>query len=164
MMTFTGRVWKFGDDINTDIMYPGFALQLPVEEAAQHMFYEHRPGWVEQVQPGDILVGGTNFGIGSSRPVPLLARHLGIVCILAEEFNSLFIRNCVNYGLPALEIRGVSTLFDEGDTATVHVEEARVRNDSTESELRGDAWPDFVLDIIRGGGLVERLRGEGYVA
>lgn len=164
MMSFTGRVWKFGDDINTDIMFPGFALQLPVEEAAQHMFYDHRPGWANEVEPGDILVAGRNFGIGSSRPVPLLARHLGIACILAEEFNSLFIRNCVNYGLPALEMRGVSTLFEEGHTATVLFDEAHVRNDSTESELRGDAWPGFVLEIIRGGGLVEKLRGEGYVA
>lgn len=88
----SGRAWVFGDEINTDDMYPGFAMKLPVPEAARHMFDATRPDWPQLVRPGDIVVGGRNFGLGSSRPVALLFQELGVRCLLAEEFNSLFLR------------------------------------------------------------------------
>jgi 3-isopropylmalate/(R)-2-methylmalate dehydratase small subunit len=139
-------------------------LQLPVEEAIKHVLYAHRPGWSEQVKPGDIIVAGKNFGIGSSRPVPMLLRRLGITCVIADEINSLFTRNCVNYALPVLEIAGVSDIFLEGDTATIYFTEGKVQNDRTGELVHGEAWPPFVLDIIKAGGLVESLRKQGYVA
>src|SRR5699024_5024744 len=97
-----GRAWRFGDTSTTDELYPRFALRLPVEEASWRMFHSVRPGWPEQVTPGDIVVAGRNFGLGSSRAVPLLFQHLGVSCLVAEYFNSLFLRNCINYGLPAI--------------------------------------------------------------
>jgi 3-isopropylmalate/(R)-2-methylmalate dehydratase small subunit len=119
----TGRAWVFGDSINTDAMYPGFAMKLPVPEAARHVFYDLRPGWTEQVRPGDIVAAGRNFGIGSSRPVAALMRQLGVAALVAEEFNSLFLRNSINNGLPALAVPGVRGLVQEADQVTVHLAE-----------------------------------------
>jgi 3-isopropylmalate/(R)-2-methylmalate dehydratase small subunit len=96
----TGRVWVFGDNLNTDAMYPAFAMKMDPPEAAKHVFYEVRPGWTEQVAAGDIVVAGANFGVGSSRPVAALFVELGVAGLVAEEFNSLFFRNAVNAGQP----------------------------------------------------------------
>jgi 3-isopropylmalate/(R)-2-methylmalate dehydratase small subunit len=162
-LTRSGKVWKFGDRVNTDELYPGFAMKLPLDEAARYVFHATRPDWVDQVQPGDIVVGGRSFGMGSSRPVPLLFKRLGVSCILAEHFNSLFFRNCVNYGLPALAVAGVSELFTEGDIAEVDVAAATVRNRGTGAQLTTEALPEFVLDIMRAGGLNRMLRQRGLV-
>jgi 3-isopropylmalate/(R)-2-methylmalate dehydratase small subunit len=77
-LVISGRVWVFGDDLNTDAMYPAFAMKMEPAEAAKHIFYEVRPGWPDQVSPGDIVVAGKNFGLGSSRPVAALFTELGI--------------------------------------------------------------------------------------
>jgi 3-isopropylmalate/(R)-2-methylmalate dehydratase small subunit len=159
-----GRVWIFGDDVNTDEMYPGFAMKLPVEEAARHMFDATRPEWPGLVGPGDVLVGGRRFGLGSARPVPLLLRTLGVECVLAEEFTSLFLRNCVNHGLPALAVPGVSAAFEEGDVAEIDIEEASVLNTRTGTRLTGTPYPEFVLDLLRGGGVEADLRARGFLA
>ena len=92
----------FGDNLNTDAMYPAFAMKMDPPEAAKHIFYEVRPGWTDQVSPGDIVLAGKNFGLGSSRPVASLFTELGVAGLVAEEFNSLFFRNAVNAGLPAM--------------------------------------------------------------
>ncbi|HEY0808498.1 MAG TPA: 3-isopropylmalate dehydratase, partial [Pseudonocardiaceae bacterium] len=110
-MTITGRVWVFGDSLNTDAMYPAFAMKMDIPEAAQHVFHNVRPGWTDEVGRGDIVIAGRNFGVGSSRPVATLFRHLGVAALVAEEFNSLFLRNAINAGLPALTAPGVPTLF-----------------------------------------------------
>lgn len=159
-----GRVWLFGDAVNTDEMYPGFAMRLPVHEAAQHMFDATRPDWPALVRAGDIMVGGRRFGLGSARPVPLLLRELGVCCVLAEEFSSLFLRNCINHGLPALAMPGVRAAFDEGNVAEVDVIAARVRNASTGHELVGKPYPPLVLELLRHGGVEARLRSHGYLA
>jgi hypothetical protein len=96
-----GRVWVVGDSVTTDAVYPGFAMKLPIPEAAQHVFYNMRPEWTKEVRPGDIVVAGHNFGLGSSRPVASLFQHLCVQVLIAAEFNSLFLRNCINFGLPA---------------------------------------------------------------
>ena len=114
-MSATGRAWVFGDEVNTDDMYPAFAMRLPMAEAAAHMFNASRPGWPALVRPGDIVVGGRNFGLGSSRPVPMLFKELGIAGLVAEQFNSLFYRNCINYGLLALTVPDARELITEGD-------------------------------------------------
>ena len=98
--TITGRVWVFGDSVDTDAMYPAFAMKLDVPEASKHVFYQLRPGWTDLLEPGDIVIAGKNFGVGSSRPVAALFRHLGVAALVAEEFNSLFFRNAINAGLP----------------------------------------------------------------
>ena len=97
-----GRVWLFADDnINTDLMMPQSVFAKSLEEQMRNVFATYRPGWVEQVRAGDILVGGRNFGTGSSRPGSLLLKRLGIAALVAESINGLFYRNCINYALPA---------------------------------------------------------------
>ncbi len=159
----TGRVWMFGDGVNTDELYPGFAMKLPISEAARYMFSATRPSWVDEVAAGDIVIGGRGFGMGSSRPVPLLFKKLGVSCVLAEQFNSLFFRNCVNYGLPALGVPGVSELFTEGDRAEVDVAAGVVTNVTSGGRLTTPPLPGFVLDILRSGGLRAMLRARGFI-
>src|SRR5258708_18255147 len=103
-MRFTGKLWVFGDDLNTDAMYPGFAMKMDPPEAAKHVFYEVRPGWTDQVAAGDIVVAGSNFGGGSSRPVATLFAALGVAGLVTEEVNSLVFRNAVNPGLAAITV------------------------------------------------------------
>lgn len=133
----TGRVWVVGDSVTTDAMYPAFAMKLPVAEAARHVFYELRPGWTDQVQLGDIVVAGRNFGLGSSRPVAALFRELGVAALMAEEFNSLFLRNCINHGLPALTVPGVTRSFTDGDTARLDFAEGWAENLGSGTRLAG---------------------------
>jgi 3-isopropylmalate/(R)-2-methylmalate dehydratase small subunit len=157
----TGRAWVFGDSIDTDAMYPGFAMKLPIPEAAQHVFYDLRPGWTEQVRPGDIVVAGRNFGIGSSRPVAALMRQLGVTALVAEEFNSLFLRNSINNGLPALTVPGVRGLVQEGDQVTVHLAEGWL--EAGGRRVTVPPLPRMVLDILDAGGLIARLTADGYL-
>ncbi|GHE05092.1 LeuD/DmdB family oxidoreductase small subunit [Streptomyces alanosinicus] len=159
----TGKVWVVGDGVTTDAMYPAFAMKLPVPEAARHVFYELRPGWTDEVSPGDIVVAGRNFGLGSSRPVAALFRELGVAALVAEEFNSLFLRNCINHGLPALTVPGVTAAF--GDGAVMRLDFAAGWAEHTGSGLRlaGGALPPLVLDILAAGGVLPRLAREGYV-
>jgi 3-isopropylmalate/(R)-2-methylmalate dehydratase small subunit len=157
----TGRAWVFGDSIDTDAMYPGFAMKLPIPEAAQHVFYDLRPGWTEQVRPGDIVVAGRNFGIGSSRPVAALMRQLGVTALVAEEFNSLFLRNSINNGLPALTVPGVRRLVQEGDQVTVHLAEGWL--EAGGRRVTVPPLPRMVLDILDAGGLIARLTADGYL-
>jgi 3-isopropylmalate/(R)-2-methylmalate dehydratase small subunit len=162
-LVLTGRVWMFGDRVNTDDLYPGFAMKLPIAEAARHMFDATRPTWVDEVAPGDIVIGGHAWGMGSSRPVPLLFKKLGVAAVLAEQFNSLFFRNCVNYGLPALNVPGITALFTEGDTARVDVAAGLVENVTRGGRCQGDQLPGFVLDIVRAGGLRPMLKARGLI-
>ncbi|MGW7530003.1 LeuD/DmdB family oxidoreductase small subunit [Streptomyces sp. NPDC054783] len=159
----TGKVWVVGDSVTTDAMYPAFAMKLPVPEAARHVFYELRPGWTEQVETGDVVVAGRNFGLGSSRPVAALFRELGVAALVAEEFNSLFLRNCINHGLPALTVPGVTGAFADGDTARLDFAEGWVENTATGARVDGGALPALVLDILAAGGILPKLVREGYV-
>jgi 3-isopropylmalate/(R)-2-methylmalate dehydratase small subunit len=157
----TGRAWVFGDSIDTDAMYPGFAMKLPVPEAAKHVFYDLRPGWTDQVRPGDIVVAGRNFGIGSSRPVAALMRQLGVAALVAEEFNSLFLRNAINNGLPALTVPGVRGLVADGDQVTIHLAEGWL--EAGGQRVTVPPLPEMVLDILDAGGLLPRLTADGYL-
>jgi 3-isopropylmalate/(R)-2-methylmalate dehydratase small subunit len=158
-----GRAWVFGDSVDTDNMYPGFAMKLPMEEAAKHVFYDLRPGWAEEVQSGDIVIAGRNFGIGSSRPVAQLFRELGVAALVAEEFNSLFFRNSINFGLPALTIPGISAAIGDGDPVRLDVGAARIERVADGRTLEGVKLPDFVLDIVAQGGLMAKLASDGYL-
>jgi 3-isopropylmalate/(R)-2-methylmalate dehydratase small subunit len=159
-----GRAWVFGDSVDTDNMYPGFAMRLPIEEAAKHVFYDLRPGWAAEVATGDVVVAGKNFGIGSSRPVAALFKQLGVAALVAEEFNSLFFRNSINFGLPAVTIPGVATTINDGDQIRLNVRAAIVQRPADGAELHGTPMPDFVFDIVAGGGLMAKLASDGYLA
>jgi 3-isopropylmalate/(R)-2-methylmalate dehydratase small subunit len=159
----SGRVWVFGDALNTDAMYPAFAMKMELAEAAQHVFYEVRPGWTGLVGVGDVVVAGRNFGVGSSRPVASLFRHLGVAALVAEEFNSLFFRNAVNAGLPALTVPGVSEVFSDGDTGSFDIGTGEYRNETTGVSGRAAPLPPLILDILASGGILPRLAEQGYL-
>ena len=161
-LKFTGKVWVFGDDLNTDAMYPAFAMKMDPPEAARHVFYEVRPGWTDEVAPGDIVVAGRNFGVGSSRPVAALFA-VGVAGLVADEFNSLFFRNAVNAGLPAMALPDATALFDEGDTGTFDLSDGGWRNDTTGESGSVPRLPDLILDIISSGGVMPRLADQGYL-
>jgi 3-isopropylmalate/(R)-2-methylmalate dehydratase small subunit len=162
-LVITGKVWMFGDDLNTDAMYPAFAMKMEPPEAAKHIFYEVRPGWTDQVCPGDIVVAGKNFGLGSSRPVAALFTELGVAGLVAEEFNSLFFRNAVNAGLVAMTVPDATKVFREGDTGTFDLGDGSWRNETTGVSGSVPKLPDLVLDIISAGGVMRRLAAQGYL-
>lgn len=162
--TFTGRVWKFGDDINTDLVIPNFAVLLPREEQPQYCFSANRPGWVDEVQPGDVLIAGRNFGVGSARNIGDVFQLLGISGIVAESFNGLGLRNCINVGMPSLPCPGVLDAFDEGDVAEVDWTAGAVRNVTKGTVLHGNPVPKALQDLVIAGGVENVLRKEGYLA
>jgi 3-isopropylmalate/(R)-2-methylmalate dehydratase small subunit len=162
-LRLSGKVWVFGDNLNTDAMYPAFAMKMEPSEAAKHIFYEVRPGWTDQVSTGDIVVAGKNFGLGSSRPVAALFVQLGVAGLVAEEFNSLFFRNAVNSGLPAITIPEATSVFREGDTATFDLSDGSWRNDTTGASGAVPRLPDLILGIIESGGVLPRLAEQGYL-
>jgi 3-isopropylmalate/(R)-2-methylmalate dehydratase small subunit len=162
-MSITGKVWVFGDNLNTDDMYPAFAMKMDPPEASRHVFYEVRPGWTDVVSPGDMVVAGKNFGLGSSRPVAALFAELGVAGLVAEEFNSLFFRNAVNAGLPAMTLPEATTVFSEGDTGTFDLSSGAWRNDTTGASGSVPKLPELILDIISSGGVLPRLAAQGYL-
>jgi 3-isopropylmalate/(R)-2-methylmalate dehydratase small subunit len=158
-----GRAWVFGDSVDTDNMYPGFAMKLSLQEAAKHVFYDLRPGWTDQVAAGDIVVAGRNFGIGSSRPVAQLFLELGVAALVAEEFNSLFLRNSVNFGLPAVTVPGAAKAIADGSTVRLDIPRGRIEPSGGGAQLQGAPLPEFVLDILAQGGLLPKLAADGYL-
>jgi 3-isopropylmalate/(R)-2-methylmalate dehydratase small subunit len=162
-MLIRGRVWKFGDDINTDLIMPQVVFPLPLEEQVRYVFQANRPGWIDQVRTGDIIVAGRNFGTGSSRPGAQLLRKLGIRCLVADSINGLFFRNCVNFALPPIECPGVSQLFREGEEAEVNLESGTVKNTHSGHTLQGVQLPPFLLEIIHSGGITAMLETQGYL-
>lgn len=163
-MKFKAKVWKFGDNINTDLILPVQAFYLTPQEQARFVFHANRPGWVDLVQPGDILLGGRNFGMGSSRPAARSLKNLGLACLVAHSVNGLFFRNCVNFAFPALECPGVFDAFAEGDVAEVDFEAAMVRNATRDRTLQARALPRELLDLVKAGGIYPLLEKEGLIA
>jgi 3-isopropylmalate/(R)-2-methylmalate dehydratase small subunit len=162
--TFTGKVWTFGHDINTDLVIPNFAVLMSLEEQLTHCFSANRPGWVEEVEAGDVLVVGRNFGVGSARNIGAVFHGLGISGIVAESFNGLGMRNCINAGLPSLPCPGVLEVFDEGDVAEVDWTSGQVVNRTSGATTDGSPIPGQLQEIILGGGVEGVLRREGYLA
>ena len=161
---FKGRVWLVGDNINTDLVLPNKAFYLTHEEQAMYVFSANRPGWAEQVKKGDILIGGRNFGMGSSRAAARSLKNLGLSCLLAESLNGLFLRNCVNFAFPALECPGVHAAFAEGEEAEVEFENAKVRNITRDQSLPGKPLPSSLMTLVQAGGVYQLLEREGLIA
>lgn len=162
--TFTGKVWTFGHDINTDLAIPNFAVLMPVEEQLQHCFSANRPGWVDEVEAGDVMVVGRNFGVGSGRNIGAVFKGLGVSGIVADSFNGLGLRNCVNSGMPSLPCPGALEAFEEGDVAEVDWSTGVVRNVTRDTELHGNPIPPGLRDTVLAGGVEDMLRSEGYLA
>lgn len=159
-----GKVWVFGDDINTDLIAPTPYIYMPAKDQAKHVFEANRPGWVNEMMPGDIIVAGHNFGMGSSRPAPMVLTALSLGCVLADSINALFFRNCVSFGLLALECPGVSKMFQEGQRARVSFQDFTVENIETGAKLNGLAVPPALVDMMKAGGLFPLLEKEGLIA
>jgi 3-isopropylmalate/(R)-2-methylmalate dehydratase small subunit len=158
---YTGRVWKFGDEIDTEVMLPASAMLLPESEWPKYCFSANRPGWVAMVKQGDIIVAGKNLGIGSSRPSARVLKSLGITCLLAESINGLFLRNSINFGLAALPCVGIHSAFDEGDIAEIHFRTGVIKNLSKGKEIKTAPLPDLLINIVEAGGLISMLDANG---
>ncbi|OGA22396.1 MAG: hypothetical protein A3I02_06660 [Betaproteobacteria bacterium RIFCSPLOWO2_02_FULL_67_26] len=160
MFVSKGKVWKFGDNISTDHIKPGFTRGTTIKEQAQYCMRAIRPEFAQQVKPGDVIVGGRNFGCGSSRPAAQNFMALGIGCAVAESFSRLFFRSSINLGFPLLYCSGVSGAFDEGDVLEADFESGVVRNLTSGKVLQAEPLLDVPMRILRAGGVVEILRKE----
>lgn len=154
----TGRVWKFGDDIDTDVLAPGLYMKGPIEELARHCLESVDPDFAGQVREGDVLVAGENFGIGSSREqAAQVLKTLGLTAVIARSFGGIFYRNAINFGLPALVCDDVSGL-NAGDEIEVDPSTGFIFNKSTKTTATSRALPEHLLKIISAGGLVPWLK------
>ena len=157
MAQYTGKVWILGDDIDTDIIIPTEYLALKtIEDMKQYGFSPLRPELAGQIQPGDIIVAGKNFGCGSSREqAPEVIKALGIPCIIAKSFARIFYRNALNNGLLLLEQPELHDVVKEGDTITVTVNEDV---DYNGKKYPIASLPENLMEIIEAGGLVKAMR------
>ena len=157
MAQYTGKVWVLGDDIDTDIIIPTEYLALKtIEDMKQYGFSPLRPELAGQIQPGDIIVAGKNFGCGSSREqAPEVIKALGIPCIIAKSFARIFYRNALNNGLLLLEQPELHDVVKEGDTITVTVNEDV---DYNGKKYPIASLPENLIEIIEAGGLVKAMR------
>lgn len=158
---YKGRTWVFGDNINTDLMYPHICYTVPEEQRPLYTMWANRPDWARQVRHGDILVAGKNFGLGSSRPAPENLRRLGISCVIAESVNGLFFRNSVNFGLPVASCPGITAAVTEGDSITVDMDRGTVH--ASGRDLNFTPIPGFLFEIIDSGGIINVLLKKGLL-
>jgi methanogen homoaconitase small subunit len=147
-----GRVWKFGDDVDTDVIIPGKYLRTKdMQVFAAHAMEGIDPEFAKKVKEGDIIVAGNNFGCGSSREqAPLALKYAGVSCVVAKSFARIFFRNAINVGLPLME---ADVECQEGDEVEVDLLKGEVRVPGKEV-FRGNKLPDFLLDMLTDGGLV----------
>ncbi|WP_148135607.1 3-isopropylmalate dehydratase small subunit [Candidatus Formimonas warabiya] len=155
-----GKVWKLGDSIDTDVILPGAYLSLTKpEELAVHALEGLEEGFAQRFGAGDILVGGRNFGCGSSREqAPVALKYAGISVVVAESFARIFYRNALNIGLPLLECQGIAGFAQEGDTLAVDIAQGEIRNEAKGILLIAKPIPEFLMEIIKDGGLVSNLK------
>lgn len=169
MATIRGRAWVFGDDVDTDAIVPARCLSLPDPQAmASHFMESLRPGLASQVNPGDVLVAGRNFGCGSSREQAVrVIKTLGIQAVLAESFGRIFFRNAINEGLLVVQCPGIAAAEIEGEMVEIDVQAGRIR---LAGELAGGRelscymLPDFLREILAAGGLVPYLQSKEALA
>jgi len=167
-MIFEGKVWKFGNDISTDLMMPGDTVltrpDISDEEAAKYCMHANRPDWAGRVKKGDIVIAGHNLGCGSSRPAARQFKTLGISVIVADSISRIFFRNAVNLAMPVLICQGVSQVFDEGDMARVNLETGEVTNVTRGVTIKGEALPadSPPAQILKAGGLEAFMRQEEH--
>lgn len=156
-MISSGRIWKLGDDIDTDVLAPGKYMSAPLEELASHCLEAVEPGFASQVNKGDLIVAGRNFGMGSSREQAAQAlKMLGIVAVIAKSFAGLFYRNAINLGLPVLESADIDRIVN-GRQARFDLKHATLHVEGVDEPVRCEPIPDNLLAILADGGLVPHL-------
>ncbi len=153
-----GKVWKFGDNVSTTDITPGEMFMSTAFEAKDIVFAALRPEWKNEVQPGDCIVAGKNFGYGSHRAMANeVMKDLGVGCIVADSIARIYFRNALAAGCVAMSCPGVSEIFNEGDEIELNTKTGEVKNLSTGKSLQGKAYPDELLDILDCGGMVPAI-------
>ena len=154
-----GRAWKYGDDVNTDVIFPGrytYARMEP-EEMAKHALEDLDPNFAKEVRPGDVIVAGKNFGCGSSREQAATCLvAAGVGAVVAKSFARIFFRNAINNGLPVLEIPEAVAAIQPGDEVEIDLERGVLIHKGV--EYRFPPLPETVLEILQDGGLIPHLK------
>jgi len=150
------KVWKFGDDVDTDAIIAGKYLTINnPEELAKHAFEGVRPEFALQVKKGDIIVAGYNFGCGSSREhAPLALKGAGVKCVIAKSFARIFFRNAINIGLPLLECSDTDKI-EETDCIEVELSSGKIINTTKNQTYQATQLPEFIQNIVKSGGLIK---------
>ncbi len=160
----TGRSFKFGDDISTDLIAPGrlFHLRSDLPELAKHVLEDADPEFAGKVKPGDFVVGGRNFGLGSSREhAPLIMKMAGVGAVLAKSFARIFFRNSINVGLPALICD--TDKIGEGDILEIDLKKGIIDNKTRNLKLQFNPLPEVMIKILNDGGLASHItRNKGF--
>ena len=160
-MKFTGKVWRYGDNIDTDVIIPARYLNTSdPQELARHCMEDIDKTFVTGVQIGDIMVADNNFGCGSSREhAPVAIKASGVTCVIAANFARIFYRNAINIGLPLLEIGEDSAKIKAGDVLSVDLETGEIVNTTTGAIIKAQPLPGFIQDIASAGGLINYVKG-----
>ena len=155
-----GRAWKYGDNVDTDAIIPARYLNVSTPgELAVHCMEDMDLTFAKQVQPGDVIVGGANFGCGSSREhAPLAIKGAGVSCVIAASFARIFYRNAINIGLPILECPGAVAGTEAGQTLQVNLSQGTIVNLDTGQTFQAESYPPFLIGIIEAGGLIPYTR------
>ena len=157
------RVWKFGDDINTDVITPGrYTVTTDKKQLGEIAFIEYRPEFGKNVKQGDIIVAGNNFGCGSSREhSPIAIKAAGISAVVATSFARIFFRNSINIGLP-LFVSQDADKIDDKDDVEINIKTGEIQDKTKGITLKAKPLPEFIQTIVEKGGLVNFLRSGGY--
>lgn len=160
-----GKVFKYGDNIDTDLIIPARHLNTSdANQLASHCFEDLDSDFIKKVKAGDIIVGGKNFGCGSSREhAPIAIKASGINIVIAENFARIFYRNSINIGLPIMECKEASTDIDEGDKVTVDMKNGIIKNITKNKTYQATPFPGFMQAIISSGGLMNYVKKESGI-
>ena len=155
-----GTVFKYGDNVDTDVIIPARYLNAPSpEELAKHCMEDIDAAYARTVKPGDIVVGGWNFGCGSSREhAPIAIQASGAACVIAASFARIFYRNAINIGFPILECPEAARAIGNGDTVSVDFASGRIVDETTGETFQASGFPPFIEKIIKSGGLLPYLK------
>jgi len=158
-MILQGKIWKFGSDVDTDVIIPARYLNITdPRELGTHCMEGIAPDFHKKIKPGDIIVAGKNFGCGSSREhAPLAIKALGISCVIAKTFARIFYRNAFNIGLPILECADVSDRIEEGQEVQVNLDTGQIQDLFKRQNFQAKAIPPFMQELVRDGGLMNHI-------
>jgi len=159
-MKAKGYVHKYGNNVDTDVIIPARYLNIAnKQELAAHCMEDIDPDFVKNVKPGDIMVGGQNFGCGSSREhAPMVILESGISCVIAQSFAHIFYRNAINIGLPILECQEASERIEAGDNVTIDFDSGIITNLTKNESYSAEPFPDFINEIMNAGGLLASIK------
>jgi len=159
-MKTQGKVFKYGDNVDTDVIIPARYLNTSdAKELAKHCMEDIDTEYVKQVQPGDIMVAGWNFGCGSSREhAPLVIKTCGTGCIIAKSFARIFYRNAINIGMPILECEAAAEEIQPGEEVAVDFDTGIISNITSGKTYQAEPFPEFIQNIIKKGGLLASLK------